>query len=121
MRQWQTENKNYAYILTCIDIFSKYAWVRPVKRKTAEYVLQAFESIFTSSDRVPNKLQTDKGKEFLNRPVQTLLKHYEIHHLTTENETKAAVVERFNRTLKSKCGDTLPRWVNISTLPLSKS
>jgi hypothetical protein len=102
MREWQTENKNYAYILTCIDIFSKYAWVRPVKRKTAEYVHQAFENIFTSSDRVPNKLQTDKGKEFLNRTVQALFKHYEIRHFTTENETKAAVVERFNRTLKSK-------------------
>lgn len=102
MREWQAENKQYAYILTCIDVFSKYAWVRPVKRKTSEYVLQAFESIFTASDRVPNKLQTDKGKEFLNRSVQNLFKHYNVHHFTSENETKAAVVERFNRTLKSK-------------------
>ena len=102
MRDWQTENKKYAYILTCIDVFSKYAWVRPVIRKTAEDVCRAFESIFTSSDRVPNKLQTDKGKEFFNRSVQMLFKNYEIHHFATENETKAAVVERFNRTLKSK-------------------
>jgi transposase InsO family protein len=102
MREWQRENNNYAYILTCIDIFSKYAWVRPVKRKTAEDVCQAFESIFTASDRTPNKLQTDKGKEFLNRQVQGLFKHYGIHHFTSQNETKAGVVERFNRTLKSK-------------------
>ncbi len=101
MREWQRENNNYAYILTCIDVFSKYAWVRPVKLKTSEAVYQAFESIF-SDGRVPNKLQTDKGKEFLNRSVQNLFKHYGIHHFTSENETKAAVVERFNRTLKSK-------------------
>ena len=52
MREWQKENNNYAYILTCIDVFSKFAWVRPVKRKTAEDVLQAFESILASTDRV---------------------------------------------------------------------
>lgn len=102
MREWQAENGNYGYILTCIDVFSKFAWVRPVKRKTAEDVHQAFQSIFAKCDRVPSKLQTDKGKEFLNRSVQNLFKHYGIHHFTTENETKAAVVERFNRTLKSK-------------------
>lgn len=102
MREWQSENKNYAYILTCIDVFSKYAWVRPVKRKTSEDVYKAFESIFASSERSPNKLQTDKGKEFLNNSVKGLFKHYGVTHFTTENETKAAVVERFNRTLKSK-------------------
>jgi hypothetical protein len=102
MREWQGENRNNGYILTCIDVFSKFAWVIPVKRKTAEEIHQAFESILTASNRVPSKLQTDKGKEFLNRSVQNLFKHFGIHHFTTENETKAAVVERFNRTLKSK-------------------
>jgi hypothetical protein len=71
--------------------------VQPVKRKTAEDVRQAFESIFTASDRVPNK-----GKEFLNRQVQGLFKHHAIHHFTSQKETKAAVVGRFNRTLKKK-------------------
>jgi hypothetical protein len=102
MRQWQRENKGNAYILTCVDVFSKYAWVRPVKQKTAKDVHQAFESIFTVSKRKPNKLQTDKGKEFLNKTVQQLFKHHGIYHFTSENETKAAVVERFNRTLKNK-------------------
>ena len=102
MREWQRENRNYTFLLTCIDIFSKYAWVRPIKNKSGDTVCEALKSIFESSNRSPQNLQTDKGKEFLNRNVKALLKEYEIHHFVTENETKAAVVERFNRTLKSR-------------------
>ena len=48
-------------------------------------------------------IQTDKGTEFLNSNVQGLFKELGIHHYTSENEDiKAAVVERFNRTLKTK-------------------
>jgi transposase InsO family protein len=103
MREWQRENHGYAHLLTCIDVFSKYAWVRPLKSKGGDAVRAAFEDIFGSDDRIPGRLQTDKGKEFLNRPVQSLFKDYGVLHFTTENEmTKAAVVERFNRTLKAR-------------------
>ena len=48
-------------------------------------------------------LQTDKGTEFLNSTVQALFAQHDIKHYTSENEDiKAAVVERFNRTLKNK-------------------
>ena len=48
----------------------------------------------------PTTLQTDKGSEFLNRPLQRLLKEYGVHHFTTHNEeTKASVV---NRSLKTR-------------------
>ena len=51
----------------------------------------------------PKTLQTDKGLEFLNRSVQALLKKYGIHRFSTHNEeTKASIVERFNRTLKMR-------------------
>ena len=51
----------------------------------------------------PNTLQTDKGTEFLNRPLQKLLKEHGVHHFVTHNEeTKASIVERFNRTLKTR-------------------
>ena len=104
MQEWRRENHGYAHLLTCIDVFSKYAWVRPLISKSAEAVRDAFEDIFAESDaRIPCRLQTDKGKEFLNRPVQNLFKDYGIEHFTTENEmTKASVVERFNRTLKAR-------------------
>ena len=54
-------------------------------------------------NKAPITLQTDKGSEFLNRALQKLLKEYGVHHFATHNEeTKASIVERFNRTLKTR-------------------
>ena len=57
-------NKGYKYLLTCIDVFSKYAWTVPLKTKTGQELVKAFQTIL-SSGRKPNKLQTDQGKEFV--------------------------------------------------------
>ncbi|KAJ8019438.1 hypothetical protein HOLleu_41036 [Holothuria leucospilota] len=110
--QWQADlvdvsafakqNKGYRYILTCIDILSKFAWARALKDKTSRSVIGAFRSILKEQNRKPQTLYTDKGKEFLNQPFQTFLRDKNIHFFTTNNETKASVVERFNRTLKTK-------------------
>jgi len=95
-------NDGVRYLLTCIDVFSKKAWAVAIRQKTASAVAKAFESILLSSP-TPRMLQTDKGTEFLNSTFQKLLKKYNIHFYTSENEDiKAAVVERFNRTLKTK-------------------
>ncbi|KAJ8019141.1 Endogenous retrovirus group K member 11 Pol protein [Holothuria leucospilota] len=92
----------YRYILTCIDILSKFAWARVLKDKTSRSVIRAFRSILKEQNRKPQALQTDKGKEFLNNPFQKFLRDEKIRFFTTNNETKASVVERFNRTLKTK-------------------
>ena len=95
------QNDGNRYLLTCIDVFSKRAWAIPLKTKSAESVKEAFEKIFEYEN--PNMIQTDKGTEFLNSTVQGLFKQHNIKHYTSENEDiKAAVVERFNRTLKNK-------------------
>lgn len=109
--QWQADllflkplsryNDGNNYLLTVIDIFSKYAWALPIKRKTGEEVTKAFKKIF--KERIPEKLQTDKGTEFINKETQLLFKEENIHWFTTENvEIKCSVVERFNRTLNGK-------------------
>ena len=102
MRQVSSFNNRTNYILTCIDIFSKYAWAIPLKNKTAQSIKIAFEKIFQDG-RYPKKLQTDKGREFINSDFQQYLRTKNIHFYTSQDDiTKAAVVERFNRTLKSK-------------------
>ena len=95
-------NRKYKFILTCIDIFSKFAWARPLTDKKGSTVAVALKSIFDVG-RLPSQLQSDKGKEFLNREVQKLLKDKNIHFFTTQNpDTKCAIVERWNRTLKNR-------------------
>ena len=95
------ENDGVNYLLVVTDVFSKYVWVRPMKNKTARSLLEAFDPILPEG-RKPEKLRTDKGTEFLNESFQQYLKKENIHYYTTNNEPKASVVERVNRTLKSK-------------------
>lgn len=95
-------NKGHKFILACIDIFSKFASVQPLKDKKGPTVAAALKSIFARG-RVPTQMQSDKGKEFLNKHVRDLFKEKDVHFFTTQNpDTKAAIVERFNRTLKER-------------------
>ena len=94
-------NKGYKYLLTCLDIFSKYAFVIPLKTKQGQELVKAFQTIL-SSGRKPSKLQTDQGSEFLNRVFQKFLRDNNIDFFTVNSGLKASVVERFNRTFKNK-------------------
>jgi len=86
----------------CIDVFTKQAWAIPLRRKTGWEVTAAFRKILAMSDHNPRMLQTDKGMEFLNATFQRMLAVNDIHWYSTENEDiKACVVKRFNRTLKT--------------------
>ena len=108
--QWQADlvdisslarfNKGYKLLLTCIDVFSICAWVVPLRNKTGESLVNGFQSILDLG-RSPEKLQTDKGTEFLNRNFQSFLKENNIHFFTTNSKSKASMVEHFNRTLKT--------------------
>lgn len=101
MQQISKYNKGYKYILTVIDILSRYAWARPLKSKHGPEVETAFDSIL-SEGRVPERIQTDQGTEFENRHVRSLMSQYGIELFSVKSAYKAAMVERFNRTLKSK-------------------
>lgn len=94
-------NGGYKYMLTVIDVLSKYAWIRLLKNKFGQSVLKAFQSVFKEGRR-PRNLTTDEGKEFVNRNFQSFLKKLKIRFFAAVNDTKAAVAERFNRTLKTK-------------------
>ena len=100
MQKFAKLNKGYRYLLTCIDIFSKFAWVIPLKDKRGITIKNALEKIFNK--RKPKFLWTDNGKEFYNKQVQNLLNENNIKLYSTNNsEIKSAVVERFNRTFKN--------------------
>ena len=100
MGQFARENGGVRYLLTVIDVLSKYAWAEPIKTKTGDDVLAALGRILKHSDRQPDKLQTDEGREFTNKKMQDWLVGAGIHWFHTYSDKKASVVERFNRTLK---------------------
>jgi len=102
-------NVNYRYILSVIDIISKYLNLIPIKTKSRPSVASAFRSIFDdpkySTSRRPIWVRTDKGKEFLNKHFQDMLRHEggDIQfHVYRKPDLKYAVVERVYRTIRDK-------------------
>jgi transposase InsO family protein len=116
MRSYSRFNGGYTYILTCIDVFSKFAFALPLKHKTGQQVAAALNSIF--QQRAPALLSVDKGLEFKNPPVKAVLDKYSVNMFSTESELKASIVERFNRTLKDRMfryftANNTKRWIEV--------
>ena len=95
-------NKGIRFLLCVIDIFSKYAWVVPLKDKKGISIVKAFQSILKQSNRKPDKIWVDKGSEFYNAYFKRWLLDNDIVMYSTHNEGKSVVAERFIRTIKSK-------------------
>ena len=97
-------NKGIRFLLCVIDIFSKYAWVVPLKDKKGISIVKAFQNILkqSNSKRKPNKIWVDKGSEFYNAYFKKWLRDNNIVMYLMHNEGKSVVAERFIRTLKSK-------------------
>lgn len=97
-------NDNYSYLLVVIDVLSKYSFVEPLRDKTVKELTNAFKQILSrSKNRQPYMLQTDAGKEFVGKEFQKFLNETGIKFRVARNpDVKAAVVERFNRTLKER-------------------
>lgn len=96
-------NDGYNYLLVAIDVLSKFAFVEPLREKTASSVAAAFKKILDRAKQTPILVQTDRGKEFVGSSFQALLKKYDIRFRVARNpDIKAAVVERLNRTIRER-------------------
>jgi len=94
------ENNGMKYGLVVLDMFSRYAWIVPIKDKTGDSVLVAFKSIIETSRRKPAKLWVDQGTECWNSKFRAYLKN-DIEMYTTYGQHGAAIAERFIRTIKN--------------------
>ena len=95
-------NQGIRFLLFVIEIYSKYAWVIPLKDKKSITITNASQKISKESSRIPNKLCADKGSEFYNRSIKSWLEKNTKEMCSTHNEAKSVVAERFIRTLKNK-------------------
>ena len=101
MQSLSRYNKGIKYLLCAIDLFSKYAWIIPLKDKKGISIVNGFQKII-SKGRKPNKIWTDQGSEFYNNSFKDFLKMNNIKMYSTFNEGKSVIAERFIRTLKNK-------------------
>jgi hypothetical protein len=101
------QNRHTAFLLTCIDTFSKYVWVRALTKKTSNKVVDALRDIlrdnYTKTGGYPRVIQSDNGKEFANKKLKDMLNSNSIKHILSLPYLPQAqgIIERFNRTLKA--------------------
>ena len=85
-----------------MDLYSKYAFVIPLKDKKGISIVNAFNKIIKQYNKKPNKIWVDQGGEFYNRVFKEWLSDNDIIMYSTYNEGKSVAAERFIRTLKNK-------------------
>ena len=107
MQSLSKYNKGIKYLLCAIDLFSKYAWVIPIKDRKGTSVVNAFKKIISDStekysNSKPNKIWVDQGSEFYNKSFKYFLKINNIEMYSANNEGKSVVAEKFVGTLKNK-------------------
>jgi len=94
-------NDGIRYLLSVIDTFTRFAWVRLLKDKRGETVLEAFKSVLDSAKEKPRIIVCDRGTEFQNKNFKQFCAENEIYLYTPDSSIHAAYVERFNRSLQS--------------------
>ena len=102
MQSLSKKNKGIKYLLCAIDLYSKYAFVVPLKDKKGISVVNRFNKIIKRSNRKPNKIWVDQGGEFYNNVFKKWLSDNDIIMYLTYNEGTSVVAEGFIRTLKNK-------------------
>ena len=100
MQSLSKYNKTIKYLLCAIDLFSKYAWVVPLKDKRGISIVNVFQKKISKSK--PNKIWVYQGGEFYSKLFKKILKINNIEMYSTYNEGKSVLAERFIRTLKNK-------------------
>ena len=93
--------KGYRYILVVFDNFSKFGWTIPVKNKFSQSITHAFSEIIKSSNRKPNLLETDDGKEYVNKIFNEVLNNNKIKRYSRYTDKGAVFAERFNKTIRN--------------------
>ena len=81
-----SSNKNIKYLLCVINIFTKYAWVTSLKDKKDKNILNTFIKMVNESDRKPNNLWADQGREFYDELMQEWFDNNDILMYSAHNE-----------------------------------
>jgi transposase InsO family protein len=94
------QNNNVKYILTVIDVFSRYAFVKGLTTKKKDGIQKAFEEFFLQNGNYPASVQSDNAKEFI--ALTPFFHNLGIKHIFSETylPQQNSYIERFNRTLK---------------------
>ena len=88
-------NKRVRFLLCVIDIYTKYAWVTPLKNKKGITITNVSQRILDAFGHKPNKIRVDQGGEFCNRSMNSWLHNNNIEVYSTHNKGESVAAEGF--------------------------
>lgn len=113
MQNLADDNDAFNFILTSIDVLSKFAYCEKLKSKSARDVSTGFGEILKRAEArssLPTSIRSDMGSEYNNYLWRRLMKQYGIkHYMTYNSEIKANFSEIFQKTLKRLIYKTMTR------------
>ena len=110
MQRYETQNKNYRYILTCIDYFSRYTWAVAIKKKESVDVSEALEQICTKAGVFPHIIQKDNGGEFQGE-TNAFMERHNIKWINTLSYSPQSngLIENFNNQMRKMLREIMIR------------
>lgn len=97
---FKNTNDGVTFLLTMVCCYSRFLFCVPLKNKSADSVLAAIKGVFDSVGKYPTYFISDHGLEFVNKKLSSYFKTLEIKHIMPSSELKAAMIERYNKSLK---------------------
>lgn len=100
-QKYKQNNKGFQYCYICVDIFSRYAYVKPLKNKTQEETLQALKDSIKYFGDKPNNIISDNGSEFMG-PFDKYCEENNIVHSKNivGDHFALGIIDRFSKTIK---------------------
>lgn len=102
MQKYSQYNDKNTFLLFVMDVYTRQLWVEPLLNKKPTTVASAFRAIMEGSCRIPAFVHSDKGTEFIGKSFKQMLDEFNIRLYHTYSPNKAAMVERVQRTMKSR-------------------
>jgi hypothetical protein len=100
VQKFSKQNSGINHILTCIDIFTRKAFLRGLKQKTAALTLAAFKEILGDAKIQPQVVSFDHGREFVNKKFKAFCNKKNIRMVHNDTSFKNGFIERFNLTIQ---------------------
>ena len=101
MTFYRKKNKEYAYVLVCIDVLTRFLITRPLRALRGVDVKKAFEDIFKFNEE-PRTIRSDRGSEFVNSTMKSYFESKNIKHILTNTEIKSSLAERVIQTIRKR-------------------
>ena len=102
MSDISSSNNGVKYLLVAVDVFSRVAFVEPMKNKAQSTIIETMEKIVEKTE--PNTINCDLGSEFISQAFKTMMAKQgtDVNYVDAKEHKKLGIVDRFVRTLRRK-------------------